>query len=198
MWASGAALTVRSSVYLSCGGLDKDFFAHMEEIDLCWRMRLAGWKLAAVPASVVYHLGGGSLPAENPRKTYLNFRNNLLMLHKNLPDSTRRSTLLRRRLLDTIAWTKYIATLDFKTPPQYGVPTATSPVCATTTTEQRARQSTLSKDNRTYSYSSTCADTKHSTAFNTPYKAIRIREHYRTMSNQGQYYNTLKKKSPIR
>ena len=114
MWASGAALTVRSSVYLSCGGLDKDFFAHMEEIDLCWRMRLAGWKLAAVPASVVYHLGGGSLPAENPRKTYLNFRNNLLMLHKNLPDSTRRSTLLRRRLLDTIAWTKYIATLDFK------------------------------------------------------------------------------------
>lgn len=113
MWASGAALTVRSRVYLDCGGLDKDFFAHMEEIDLCWRMRLAGWKLAVVPKSVVYHLGGGSLPAENPRKTYLNFRNNLLMLQKNLPDSTRRSTLLRRRLLDTIAWAKYALTFDF-------------------------------------------------------------------------------------
>ncbi|MDE6098966.1 MAG: glycosyltransferase family 2 protein [Muribaculaceae bacterium] len=114
MWASGAALTVRSRVYLECGGLDKDFFAHMEEIDLCWRMRLAGWRLAVVPQSVVYHLGGGSLPAENPRKTYLNFRNNLLMLHKNLPDSSRNATLLRRRLLDTIAWAKYVATFDFK------------------------------------------------------------------------------------
>lgn len=114
MWASGAALTVRSKVYLQCGGLDKDFFAHMEEIDLCWRMRLAGWRLAAVPQSTVYHLGGGSLPAENPRKTYLNFRNNLLMLYKNLPDSTRRATLLRRRLLDTIAWARYIAALDFR------------------------------------------------------------------------------------
>lgn len=114
MWASGAALTVRSRVYLECGGLDKDFFAHMEEIDLCWRMRLAGWRLAVVPQSVVYHLGGGSLPAENPRKTYLNFRNNLLMLHKNLPDSSRNATLLRRRLLDTIAWAKYVVTFDFK------------------------------------------------------------------------------------
>ena len=113
-WASGAALTVRSKAYVDCGGLDKDFFAHMEEIDLCWRMQLAGWKLAVVPASVIYHLGGGSLPAKNPRKTYLNFRNNLLMLYKNLPDSSRSRTLLRRRLLDTVAWAKYVATLDFK------------------------------------------------------------------------------------
>lgn len=113
-WASGAALMVRRELYLSCGGLDAAFFAHMEEIDLCWRMRLAGYKVMAVPDAVVYHLGGGSLPAQNPRKTYLNFRNNLLMLHKNLPDSCRRHVLLRRRLLDTIAWAKYVVTLDFR------------------------------------------------------------------------------------
>lgn len=112
-WATGAALMVRREVYLSCGGLDPKFFAHMEEIDLCWRIRLAGWRIVAVPASTVYHLGGGSLPAENPKKTYLNFRNNLLMLHKNLPDSVRDSLLLRRRLLDTLAWIKYVVTFDF-------------------------------------------------------------------------------------
>ncbi|MBJ2187074.1 MAG: glycosyltransferase family 2 protein [Muribaculaceae bacterium] len=112
-WASGAALMVRTAAYIKAGGLDADFFAHMEEIDLCWRMRLQGWKLYAVPESVVYHLGGGSLPASNPRKTYLNFRNNLLMLHKNLPDSTRARTLLWRRLLDTVAWAKFVATLDW-------------------------------------------------------------------------------------
>jgi len=111
-WATGACLMLRSKVYNDCGGLDKQFFAHMEEIDLCWRMQLDGWKLAVVPRSRVYHLGGGSLDAKNPRKTYLNFRNNLLMLHKNLPDSSRRSSLLRRRLLDTIAWAKFVATFD--------------------------------------------------------------------------------------
>lgn len=112
-WATGACMFVRSDIYLQCGGLDAEFFAHMEEIDLCWRMQLKGYKLAAVPQSRVYHLGGGSLDAKNPRKTYLNFRNNLLMLHKNLPEATRKSTLLRRRLLDTIAWAKYVATFDF-------------------------------------------------------------------------------------
>lgn len=112
-WATGACLMVRTALYLECGGLDPAFFAHMEEIDLCWRMQLAGSKLAAVPESTVLHLGGGSLDAKNPRKTYLNFRNNLLMLHKNLPDSTRTATLFRRRLLDTVAWAKYLATLDF-------------------------------------------------------------------------------------
>ncbi len=112
-WASGAALMVRTDLYLRAGGLDPDFFAHMEEIDLCWRLQLMGYKIAAVPASAVYHLGGGSLPASNPRKTYLNFRNNLVMLHKNLPDATRRRTLLRRRLLDTLAWAKFVATLDW-------------------------------------------------------------------------------------
>ena len=113
-WATGAALMVRSQLYLEVGGLDKDFFAHMEEIDLCWRILLTGSEIMAVPQSVVYHLGGGSLPASNPRKTYLNFRNNLLMLHKNLPDATRGKKLFVRRLLDTIAWAKFMATFDFK------------------------------------------------------------------------------------
>ncbi|MDE6109917.1 MAG: glycosyltransferase family 2 protein [Muribaculaceae bacterium] len=113
-WATGAALMVRTQLYLDLGGLDPAFFAHMEEIDLCWRMRLAGHKIAVVPAAVVEHLGGASLAAGNPRKTYLNFRNNLLMLHKNLPDGSRRGTLVRRRLLDTLAWCKFVASLDFK------------------------------------------------------------------------------------
>lgn len=112
-WATGAALMVRTPLYNRLGGLDPLFFAHMEEIDLCWRMQLAGYKIAAVPTGEVYHLGGGSLDASNPKKTYLNFRNNLLMLHKNLPDSTRRATLFKRRLLDTVAWLKFIATADF-------------------------------------------------------------------------------------
>lgn len=113
-WATGAALMVRSELYLKVGGLDKDFFAHMEEIDLCWRILLTGSDIMAVPQSVVYHLGGGSLPASNPRKTYLNFRNNLLMLHKNLPDATRGKTLFIRRLLDTVAWAKFMVTFDLK------------------------------------------------------------------------------------
>ena len=113
-WATGAALMIRSQVYLTAGGLDKDFFAHMEEIDLCWRVLLMGYDIKVVPQSVAYHLGGGSLPASNPRKTYLNFRNNLLMLHKNLPDATRGRKLFVRRLLDTIAWAKFMATFDFK------------------------------------------------------------------------------------
>lgn len=113
-WATGACLMVRSELYLRVGGLDSRFFAHMEEIDLCWRILLSGHSIKAVPDSKVYHLGGGSLPSSNPHKTYLNFRNNLLMLHKNLPDSVRAPKLFKRRLLDTIAWAKFVATLDFK------------------------------------------------------------------------------------
>lgn len=113
-WATGAALMVRSRLYLEVGGLDARFFAHMEEIDLCWRIHLAGKEIWVIPDSVVYHLGGGSLPAENPRKTYLNFRNNLLLLHKNLPNGVRKSRLFKRRLLDTLAWAKFVATFDFK------------------------------------------------------------------------------------
>ncbi len=113
-WATGAALIVRTEVYRRVGGLDTEFFAHMEEIDLCWRIHLDGGAIVAIPSSVVYHLGGGSLPASNPRKTYLNFRNNLLLLHKNLPDGTRRCRLLRRRLLDTLAFARFVVGFDFK------------------------------------------------------------------------------------
>ncbi len=113
-WASGAALMVDNSVYLSVGGLDKEFFAHMEEIDLCWRVKLAGRQVWAVPKCKVFHLGGGSLPSSDPRKTYLNFRNNLLMLYKNLPARVRRKRLLLRRMLDTLAWVKFVSAFDFK------------------------------------------------------------------------------------
>ena len=83
-WATGACLMVRSSLYRKLGGLDDRFFAHMEEIDLCWRMQLEGFKVTVVPQSVVYHVGGGTLPATSPFKLYLNFRNNILMLENNL------------------------------------------------------------------------------------------------------------------
>ena len=83
-WATGACLMVRSSVYRRLGGLDERFFAHMEEIDLCWRMQLEGWKVTVVPSSTVYHVGGGTLPATSPFKLFLNYRNNLLMLGNNL------------------------------------------------------------------------------------------------------------------
>ena len=84
-WASGAAMFVRADVWRQLGGLDNDFFAHMEEIDFCWRAKNAGYRVAFCPQSVVYHVGGGTLPKSNPRKTYLNFRNNMALLYKNLP-----------------------------------------------------------------------------------------------------------------
>ena len=83
-WATGACLMVRSSAFAAAGGLDDRFFAHMEEIDLCWRMQLQGWKITIVPESVVWHVGGGTLPSSSPFKLMLNYRNNLLMLEKNL------------------------------------------------------------------------------------------------------------------
>ena len=83
-WATGACLMVRSSLYRKLGGLDERFFAHMEEIDLCWRMQLEGYKITVVPQSVVYHVGGGTLPASSPFKLFLNYRNNLMMLENNL------------------------------------------------------------------------------------------------------------------
>ncbi len=107
-WATGAALFVRREVYNEVGGLDNSFFAHMEEIDLCWRIHLAGHEIVVVPQSEVYHLGGATLAAGNPRKTYLNFRNNLLMLHKNLPRKAATSVLLLRMLLDGVAWVKFV------------------------------------------------------------------------------------------
>ena len=84
LWVSGACLMVRSSVWKALGGLDERFFAHMEEIDLCWRMQLRGWQVTLVPQSFVYHIGGGTLPNESPFKLRLNFRNNLLLLENNL------------------------------------------------------------------------------------------------------------------
>ena len=85
LWCSGACLMVRSSIWKALGGLDDRFFAHMEEIDLCWRMQLRGWNVTLVPQSFVYHIGGGTLPHESPFKLRLNFRNNLLLLENNLP-----------------------------------------------------------------------------------------------------------------
>lgn len=102
-WASGAALFVRRRVYEEVGGLDARFFAHMEEIDLCWRMHHRGYDIVCVPQSVVYHVGGATLKKENPRKTYLNFRNNLLMLYKNLPSERLSSVLRVRTVLDGLA-----------------------------------------------------------------------------------------------
>lgn len=100
-WTSGACMCVRTAVYKELGGLDAAFFAHMEEIDLCWRMRNRNWFLACVPQSTVFHLGGGALPYDNPRKTYLNFRNNLLMIYKN--SRHRRLVLFLRFFLDYAA-----------------------------------------------------------------------------------------------
>ncbi len=84
-WASGACMVIRSSLFKVLKGFDANFFAHMEEIDLCWRAKLLGWQVWAIPQSKVYHIGGGTLPNNSPRKLYLNYRNNLLMLYKNLP-----------------------------------------------------------------------------------------------------------------
>ena len=89
--------------YRAAGGLDEAFFAHMEEIDLCWRLKNGGYTLKVVPSSVVYHLGGGSLPMNHPRKLFLNYRNNLLMLHKNLCAKQRKKIFFARVLLDTMA-----------------------------------------------------------------------------------------------
>lgn len=112
-WASGAALMVRAEVYKTLGGLDEAFFAHMEEIDLCVRMQSAGYGVYALTDTVVYHVGGASLAQGNPKKTYLNFRNNLLMLYKNMPQGGgKRWFLFRRRLLDTLAWAMYCVRLD--------------------------------------------------------------------------------------
>lgn len=102
-WGSGACLFIRAKLYHALGGLDAGFFAHFEEIDLCWRLKNAGYSVWYCPRSAVYHVGGGSLPQGNPRKTYLNFRNNLSMLVKNLPSENLFSRLLIRYLLDIIS-----------------------------------------------------------------------------------------------
>lgn len=113
-WASGAALMVRTDIYQKVGGLDARFFAHMEEIDLCCRIHAAGYRVVVVPDAMVFHVGGASLSQGNPKKTYLNFRNNLLLLHKNMPVKQGRVKLFVRRLYDTLAWGMFLLKFDFK------------------------------------------------------------------------------------
>ena len=103
LWATGAALMIRSKDYWDAGGLDGRFFAHNEEIDLCWRLRIRGRRVCCVPDSFVYHVGGGTLPKSNPMKTYLNFRNNLTMLYKCLPDEELKPVMRMRWFLDYLA-----------------------------------------------------------------------------------------------
>lgn len=110
-WASGAAMFVRSSVYREMGGLDASFFAHQEEIELCWRMQLAGYSIMVCPSSVVYHVGAGTLP-RGGRKVFLNFRNNLIMLCMHLPLSEKLWKLPLRFALDAISAWKGLLTGD--------------------------------------------------------------------------------------
>jgi len=102
-WSSGACMVVRSEYWRRCGGFDEDFFAHMEEVDLCWRFHRAGFRVSYIPTSEVFHVGGGALPYNSELKTYLNFRNNLFLLYKNLPEKEFISTMLIRVFLDGIA-----------------------------------------------------------------------------------------------
>ncbi|HEV3251026.1 MAG TPA: glycosyltransferase family 2 protein, partial [Puia sp.] len=102
-WASGAALFIRADLFYKAGGLDTYFFAHMEEIDFCWRLQLSGYSIYVCPASVVYHVGGGTLPKGNERKVFLNFRNNMIMLAKNLPKRQSFWKIPLRVLMDFIS-----------------------------------------------------------------------------------------------
>jgi GT2 family glycosyltransferase len=111
-WASGACLFIRASVFRQMNGFDDFFFAHQEEIDLCWRIQLAGYKIYSCPSSVVYHVGGGTLPKGNSKKTFLNFRNNLIMLSKNVPPSKKTWLIPYRILLDMIAAFKELLSGD--------------------------------------------------------------------------------------
>ena len=113
-WATGACMFVRADLYRQYGGLDNDFFAHMEEIDFCWRMKNAGFKIMYCPDSKVFHVGGGTLPKISSRKTYLNFRNNLILLYKNLPAGEIPKVFLVRLILDTIASIKFLSEGFFK------------------------------------------------------------------------------------
>jgi GT2 family glycosyltransferase len=112
-WASGAALFIRAPVYHEMSGFDEYFFAHQEEIDLCWRIQLGGYKIYSCPTSVIYHLGGGTLASGNAYKTFLNFRNNRIMLSKNLPFSKKLWVIPVRFLLDSLSAFKGLFTGNF-------------------------------------------------------------------------------------
>ncbi len=113
-WSSGACMVVKSEAWKKCGGFDGDFFAHMEEIDLCWRFHKAGYRVCFLPDSVIYHVGGGTLPYISPFKTYLNFRNSLFLIYKNFPDNKLRSILLIRKLLDGLAAAYFVLQGNFR------------------------------------------------------------------------------------
>ncbi len=113
-WATGACMAIKSYLFFNAGGFDPMFFAHMEEIDLCWRLQLMGYKLMCVPDSIVYHVGGGALPKENPYKTYLNFRNNLFLLYKNLHPARINKIFLIRIFLDLFIGFTYLFKGQFK------------------------------------------------------------------------------------
>ena len=112
-WATGAALMIRSREYWEAGGLDGRFFAHQEEIDLCWRLCSRGYRIVCIPDSVVYHVGGASLPKSNSRKTFLNFRNNMILLYKNLPDDQLAYVMRWRFWLDALACVYFFLTLQW-------------------------------------------------------------------------------------
>lgn len=109
-WATGACLFLRSEAFHRMGGFDERFFAHMEEIDLCWRMLDSGYRITYCGHSTVFHVGGGTLHKSNPQKTFLNYRNNLLMLYKNMPVGRRWKTILMRLVLDGISSVRFMAT----------------------------------------------------------------------------------------
>lgn len=113
-WATGACLFVRAEVYHNTGGLDEDFFAHMEEIDFCWRLHNEGYKVMYCPGAIVYHIGGGTLPKVSWRKTYLNFRNNFYLLYKNLPGNLLFRTFAIRLFMDALAAFKFLIQSGYK------------------------------------------------------------------------------------
>ncbi len=114
VWATGACMMVRASVFHKLGGLDTDFFAHMEEIDFCWRAKNANFKIMVEPTSSVFHVGGGTLPKSSPQKTYLNFRNNFMLLYKNLPSNRLSKVLFTRLILDGLAGVKFLLQGNFR------------------------------------------------------------------------------------
>ncbi|MCK5822081.1 MAG: glycosyltransferase family 2 protein [Bacteroidales bacterium] len=113
-WTTGACMLIRREVFIGAGKFDADFFAHMEEIDLCWRIRRSGLSLLVVTNSKVFHVGGGTLPNESPAKLYLNFRNNLFLLFKNLPKGKLFPIIITRLLLDGVAAAKYLLSGKFR------------------------------------------------------------------------------------
>jgi GT2 family glycosyltransferase len=113
-WASGACLMIRADLYMKAGGLDPFFFAHMEEIDLCWRIKSMGYRIRFCHMSAVFHVGGATLPSNNHRKTYLNFRNNIILLYKNLPYNRLFRVMFPRFVLDGISLAQFLVRFEFR------------------------------------------------------------------------------------